>query len=76
MQKIYLRFSDLKARGIVTDRMTLRRRILNEAFPKAVQLGPNSVAWAEDEVSAWLESRPKRTPQSRKRSADQVAEVA
>ncbi len=75
MQRTILRFKDLKRLGIVTDRMTLRRRILNDGFPEAVELGPNSVGWAEDEVSAWLASRPKRRPQSRKQQPDQ-AELA
>ena len=53
----YLRYPDLKARGIVNNRMTLRRWIAENGFPAGVQLGPNSVAWREDEVDAWLSSR-------------------
>jgi len=53
----FLRYSDLKARQIVTNRMTLRRWIAEQGFPAGVQLGPNSVAWREDEIEAWLASR-------------------
>ena len=53
----YLRYPDLRARGIINNRMTLRRWIADHGFPAAVQLGPNSVAWREDEVEAWLASR-------------------
>ena len=28
-------------------------------FPQRVQLGVNSVGWYEDEVDAWIESRPR-----------------
>jgi predicted DNA-binding transcriptional regulator AlpA len=52
-----IRYLDLKARGIVSNRMTLRRWIAEEGFPAGVQLGPNSVAWPEDEINAWVKSR-------------------
>jgi prophage regulatory protein len=53
----YLRFADLKAAKIIDNRMTLSRWIKNNGFPRPVKLGPNTVAWPEDEVQAWLESR-------------------
>jgi hypothetical protein len=57
MKKL-LRFSHLKARGIVGNRMTLSRWIETEGFPPGVLLGPNTRVWVEDEVDAWLASRP------------------
>jgi prophage regulatory protein len=61
----FIRYPDLKARGIVTNRMTLRRWIAEHGFPPGVQLGPNSVAWREDEVDAWLASRARaRVPEA------------
>jgi prophage regulatory protein len=30
-------------------------------FPAPVELGPNSVGWFEDEIEAWLATRPRRT---------------
>ena len=30
-------------------------------FPAPIELGPNSIGWYEDEVDAWLASRPRRT---------------
>ena len=28
-------------------------------FPRPIRIGPNAVGWFEDEVDAWLESRPR-----------------
>jgi predicted DNA-binding transcriptional regulator AlpA len=53
----YLRFNDLRERRIVNNRMTLSRWIKDQGFPPAVQLGPNSVAWPEDEIENWLAER-------------------
>jgi len=53
-----LRFSDLKARGIVGNWVTLLRWIEREGFPPGIKLGPHSRAWREDEIEAWLSSRP------------------
>jgi len=38
-------------------RSTIYRWMAEGKFPKPVQLGGYSVAWAEDEVEAWIESR-------------------
>jgi hypothetical protein len=53
----FYRFADLKARGIVSNRVTLHRWTLQHGFPRHVQLGPNSVAWIRGEIEAWLENR-------------------
>lgn len=53
----YLRFGDLKARGIVGTRTTLSRWIRDNHFPAGVLLGPNTVAWPEDEIEAWERER-------------------
>ena len=55
---ILLRFADLKARGIVQNWPTLLRWIACENFPPGNKLGPNTRAWTDAEVAAWLESRP------------------
>ncbi len=34
-------------------------RIKEGTFPLPVRLGPKSVAWRSDEVSQWVESRPR-----------------
>ena len=31
----------------------------HDDFPAPVQLGPNAIGWYEDEVEAWLDSRPR-----------------
>jgi prophage regulatory protein len=46
---------------------TLWRRESAGLFPARIQLGPNMVGWAEEEVEAWLKSRPRATV--RRRSA-------
>ena len=53
-----LRFRDLKARSIVTNHVTLKRWIEREGFPPGRMLGPNTRAWHESEIDAWLDSRP------------------
>lgn len=54
---ILLRFPDLKARGIVSNWPTLLRWIEREGFPAGVKLGPNTRAWTEAEIEAWLAAR-------------------
>ena len=53
-----LRFRDLKARGIVSNHVTLKRWIEKEGFPRGILLGPNTRAWVESQIEAWLASRP------------------
>jgi len=57
MSKVFLRFADLKARGILGNWMTLRRWIEREGFPPGVKLGPNTRAWSESEIEEWLAGR-------------------
>ena len=59
---ILLRFPDLKARGIVNNWMTLRRWIEREGFPPGKKIGPNTRAWTEAEIEAWLQSRATADP--------------
>lgn len=54
----YVRFTDLVERGIVNNRPTLHHWIKEHGFPRGVLLGPNTRAWREDEIEAWLASRP------------------
>lgn len=78
-----LRFADLKARGIVNNRVTLSHWQRKYGFPKGQLTGPNSRTYDEGEVEAWLNSRPtepKPTPTTigrpRKTTAtDQVTEA-
>jgi predicted DNA-binding transcriptional regulator AlpA len=53
-----LRFPDLVARGLFNSRMTLKRAIDSSNFPAGFLLTPNSRAWNEADVEAWLASRP------------------
>jgi hypothetical protein len=58
----WLRFADLKARGIVNNRMTLKHRIEKDGFPRGKRTGPNEVSWTEEEIDAWRDSRPVAEP--------------
>jgi predicted DNA-binding transcriptional regulator AlpA len=40
-------------------RTTLWRLERTAGFPARLRLGTNSIGWLEDEVRAWLESRPR-----------------
>ncbi len=77
-----LRFSDLRERGIVRNRVTLRNWQKKYGFPLGQLIGPNSRAWTEAEVEKWLADRPTEpkqgTPKSRgrPRKADQAGAEA
>lgn len=53
----YLRFADLKARGVVRNWTTLARLVREQGFPAGTRVGAQTRAWEEAEVEAWLESR-------------------
>jgi len=57
-EKRFLRFRDLKARGIVGNWTTLLRWIRDRGFPVGVMLGANTRVWPEDEINAWLANLP------------------
>jgi hypothetical protein len=57
MSTTLLRFADLRARGVVTNWVTLRRWIEREGFPPGIKLASNTRAWTEDSVEEWLASR-------------------
>jgi prophage regulatory protein len=46
-------------------RQTVLRKEGKGEFPKRVQLGPNRVAWWQDEIDEWLASRPRGAPKQR-----------
>ena len=53
-----LRFCDLKSRGIVSNYAQLKVLIRDHGFPPGHMLSPKGRFWYEDEVAAWLNSRP------------------
>jgi predicted DNA-binding transcriptional regulator AlpA len=55
---IFLRFADLKARGVVGSRMTLGRLIDQQGFPPGRLITPNCRAWSEGEIAEWVTNRP------------------
>ncbi len=54
----FLRYADLVKIGVINNRVTLSRWIATEGFPAGIMLGPNSRAWPEESVNAWLLNRP------------------
>jgi predicted DNA-binding transcriptional regulator AlpA len=53
----YIRYSELIARGIVSNRQTLHRWMHDLNFPAPIVLGPRTRVWSEDSVNAWIDSR-------------------
>ncbi|MBI1189018.1 MAG: AlpA family phage regulatory protein [Alphaproteobacteria bacterium] len=53
----YLRFADLVERRIVKNRATLCRWQQRHGFPRPVRLGPNTAAFRESDIEAWLRER-------------------
>lgn len=61
-----LRFPDvIDATGM--KRATVYREIAAGRFPEPVRLGPNTVAFYEDEIAEWLSTRPRGTDSVRGR---------
>jgi prophage regulatory protein len=54
---VFLRFANLREKGITFSRVHIGRLVKARQFPKPVPLGSNSVAWIEAEVDAWIASR-------------------
>ncbi len=54
----WLRFADLRDRGLVNNRPQLRNLQVKHEFPRGKLLAPNTRAWTEEEVTAWEDSRP------------------
>jgi prophage regulatory protein len=53
-----LRHRELDERGILTP-LGRWRRARAGTFPVPIEIGPNSVAWFEDEIEAWIATRPR-----------------
>ena len=69
MSEIFLRFRDLKARGIVNNWPTLKRWVADLGFPSGRYLGPGTRVWLESEVEDWLKSRPTKSTLTDKQRA-------
>jgi predicted DNA-binding transcriptional regulator AlpA len=54
----FITFPELAGYGITYSRKDLIDLQRRSQFPKARQLSPNKIAWIEDEVLAWLATRP------------------
>jgi hypothetical protein len=63
--KIYLRFGDLKERGLVRSWPQLRRMIRHYGFPPGRMLSPNVRIWTGQELETYFASRPIEGPPAR-----------
>ncbi len=61
---VLLRFLDLQERGIARSWAQLKN-LQKNGFPLGKMLSPNCRVWSEDEVDAWLDSRPVEGPPPR-----------
>jgi len=75
MTEIFLRFRDLKARGIVNNWPTLKRWVAVLGFPSGRYLGSARV-WLESEVEDWIKSRPTKCTLTDKQRAALTANAA
>jgi prophage regulatory protein len=55
-----LRRPEVEARTGV-ENTTIWRKVKAGTFPQPIQLGPNSIGWIDEEVDAWIASRPRGT---------------
>jgi hypothetical protein len=53
---LFYSYRELRAKGFVTDRKTLERRIERGQFPPAVRIG-GSLRWPRDEIDKWYQAR-------------------
>jgi prophage regulatory protein len=53
----FLRYDDLRSLGIPFSRVHIDRLQRAGQFPKKVKLGPNTAAYLESEIVAWIEAR-------------------
>jgi hypothetical protein len=68
--RTYLRYSDLKNRGLVKNRTQLKNMIDNYGFPPGRLLSPNVRAWTDEEVDNYVDNCPveaKPVPKSKGR---------
>lgn len=58
MLPTFIRFRDLKVRGVVNSWPQLKNLIDRYGFPSGRLTSPQIRVWTEDEVAEWLASRP------------------
>ena len=65
MSKGWLRFSDLKARNVVTSWAQLKNKVKNQGFPPGRMTGPNERSWTEEEIDEYRARCPVEGPEPR-----------
>jgi hypothetical protein len=73
-KRTYSRFNDLVRRGIVSSYPTLRHLQKTQGFPLGILAGPGIRIFSDDEIDAWLASRPvEPSAQTQTRAAKSIA---
>jgi hypothetical protein len=54
----FFRYAALKAAGLVNNWGQLKKLVEEENFPPGRLIGPNTRVWTEEEIQAWIASRP------------------
>jgi hypothetical protein len=76
MLPTFIRFQDLKARGIVASWPQLLNLQRKAGFPSGRMLSAQVRAWTEEEIAEWLNSRPTEKTPVRGIAAVAVAKAA
>jgi hypothetical protein len=71
MATIYIRFADLRDRGLVRNRQQLKR-LLEQGFPCGRLLSANCRVWTEEEIETYIASRPVHMPEESLRGAAKI----
>ncbi len=67
----FLRLDEVRNR-VPYSKATIYRKIEQNEFPRPHSLGARAVAWLESDITAWIESRVAKQPQTK---ADRQASV-
>lgn len=62
--KTILRMNDVLTLTGIRSRTTIWRRLRAGTFPAPVDLGYGQIGWLENDISDWINSRPRRSYQT------------
>lgn len=74
MAKCLLRLPEV-IRRVGYSRPSIYRKIENNEFPAPVKLGNRAIAWTEDSIDAWIDSRTSSRPTHQETPEDVMTEA-